>query len=132
MSVFSSLTEIPAHGGREYDYDTRIGKNLGNTLPGDDPKFIGRGVLHLTGRDNYDKFGKKFGKDYVSNPESLANNPYTAVKAACFFWNSRNLNRLADNDHIRSVTLVVNSGFNGYEERKLALKKAKQVLGGFQ
>ena len=126
---FSAFTETPKHGGREYDFGTRIGATLGNTQPGDGPLFIGRGLLHLTGRANYDTFGKEFDKDYVNHPGNVANNPYVAVKAACYYWNLRGLNTYADADNIKKITLLINGGYNGLNEREAALKRAKHALG---
>ncbi|WP_342322660.1 glycoside hydrolase family 19 protein [Kosakonia sp. BYX6] len=126
---FAQLTEVPKYGGKEYDYDTAIGRGLGNTQQGDGPTFIGRGLLHLTGRENYDKFGKTFNKDYVNNPTRVGTNPYVAVKAACYYWDLRNVNAAADRDDINKVTLLVNGGYNGLQERKNALVRAKRELG---
>lgn len=126
---FSAMTEIPKHGGLEYDAGTKVGKRLGNTHKGDGPKFIGRGLLDLTGRANYDAFGKAFSKDYTTHPESVANNPYVAVKSACYYWNIHHVNAAADDDNINKVTLIVNGGYNGLEDRKEALRKAKHALG---
>lgn len=126
---FSAMTEIPKHGGREYNPGTIVGNSLGNTQPGDGPRFIGRGLLDLTGRNNYDSFGKAFKKDYVSHPESVAGNPYVAVKSACYYWNLRNVNVAADKDNLKKVTLLINGGYNGLEDRKTALHRAKLALG---
>jgi len=49
-------------------------KNLGNTEPGDGFRFIGRGPIQLTGRANYEKYGKRAGYDIVNNPELMATN----------------------------------------------------------
>ncbi|HFZ8996798.1 TPA: glycoside hydrolase family 19 protein [Citrobacter freundii] len=86
-------------------------------------------MLDLTGRANYDAFGKAFNKDYTTHPESVANNPYVAVKSACYFWNIHHVNTAADNDDIDKVTLIVNGGNNGLDDRKAALRKAKHALG---
>lgn len=126
---FSRLTEVPRDGGREYDAGTRIGRNLGNTEVGDGPKFIGRGLLHLTGRENYTNFGSQFEKDYVTDPTIVARNPYVAVKAACYYWDLRHVNAAADRDDVNKVTLLVNGGYNGLEERKGALIRAKREFG---
>jgi predicted chitinase len=49
-------------------------KNLGNTELGDGFRFIGRGPIQLTGRANYEKYGKRAGYDIVNNPELMATN----------------------------------------------------------
>lgn len=106
-----------------------MGRDLGNTEVGDSPKFMGRGLLHLTGRDNYTNFGSQFDKDYVTDPTMVATNPYVAVKAASYYWNLRNVNTAADRDDVNKVTLLVNGGYNCLEERKKALIRAKKELG---
>ncbi|HEX4502780.1 MAG TPA: glycoside hydrolase family 19 protein [Scandinavium sp.] len=125
---FGQMTEVPAHGGVEYDAGTRIGKTLGNTEKGDGPKFIGRGLFDLTGRYNYQQFSDAFDKDYVEHPEAVSNNPYVAVKAACYFWDIKKLNTYADDDDIDKITHVINGGVNGLADRKAALRRAKHAL----
>lgn len=126
---FSAMTETPSRGGREYDAGTRVGRTLGNTQPGDGPKYIGRGLLDLTGRYNYQKLSDEFSKHYVDHPEQVANNPYVAIKAACYFWHIRGINKYADEDNINQVTYHVNGLYNGLEDRKEALIRAKRTLG---
>lgn len=60
-----------------YDAGTPIGRRLGNTVPGDGPRFKGRGYVQLTGRSNYTKIGAQIGQPLVTNP-SLANDPAIA------------------------------------------------------
>lgn len=82
-------------------------KNLGNTQLGDGPKFIGRGILQLTGRANYADYSKKLGVDLINNPE-LACNPEISVKIACQYFVDRNLLTLADAGDIQTITKKVN------------------------
>lgn len=126
---FLSLTEIPAHGGKEYDYGTKAGRDLGNTHPGDGPKFIGRGLLHLTGRDNYQRYGDRIHEDLVNHPEVVASNLSLAVRTSCMFWRSRGLNSYADADDFNTISYRVNGGPNGRQNRFNALRKAKKLLG---
>jgi hypothetical protein len=53
-------------------------KALGNTLPGDGKKFMGRGYVQITGRHNYDTASVAVGKDLVANPD-LALDPDIAA-----------------------------------------------------
>ncbi|MDB5101866.1 MAG: Membrane-bound lytic murein transglycosylase precursor [Cyanobacteria bacterium RYN_339] len=69
-------------------------KDLGNTQPGDGPRFKGRGFIQLTGRANYRYYGKKIGVDIENNPE-LALRPDVAAKIAAVYWNDRGIPRLA-------------------------------------
>lgn len=104
-------------------------KNLGNVKPGDGPKFIGRGILQLTGRENYTTYSKKLGIDLVGNPE-LACDPVVATKIACQYFRDRGLIELSDKLDVDTITLKVNGKAKlGLEERKHFTQKALQVLG---
>jgi predicted chitinase len=67
-----------------YGYQTQKGKELGNTEPGDGFKYRGRGLIQLTGKDNYKRIGKELGVDLVSNPD-LVNDPKLAPKIVAVF-----------------------------------------------
>jgi predicted chitinase len=67
-----------------YGYQTQKGKELGNTEPGDGFKYRGRGLIQLTGKDNYKRIGKEIGVDLVSNPD-LVNDPKLAPKIVAVF-----------------------------------------------
>ena len=121
---FTAVTETPKNGGKEYDGR----KSLGNTQPGDGPRFIGRGLLHLTGRLNYTAMGKNLGVDLVSNPEIVSNDLDIAVKTACEYWKNRGLNTYADKDDFDTVTQKINGGYNGRDERYAALQRIKKKL----
>ncbi len=111
-------------------YENR--KDLGNTMPGDGKKFKGRGLIQLTGRDNYTKYGLAVNRDFISdlNYKKIANSPALAVDVACWFWISKKLNSLADNDNINAITKRINGGYNGLKDRKEILKRAKFFLIG--
>jgi len=67
-----------------YGKDTKMGKSMGNTEEGDGFKYLGRGFIQVTGKNNYRELGKKLGIDLVSNPEKL-NDPQIAARAAIVF-----------------------------------------------
>lgn len=103
-------------------------KNLGNTKPGDGPKFIGRGVLQLTGRANYESYGKKLGIDLVSNPE-LAATPEVSVKIACQYFKDRSLLTFADAWNLDEVTKRVNGTAKLHHDQRVAYsERALKVL----
>ena len=82
-------------------------KNLGNIQKGDGPKYIGRGILQITGRANYTLYANKLGMDLVENPD-LACQPSVAVNIACQYFVDRNLLKFADSWDIEEITKRVN------------------------
>lgn len=115
---FQTLEEY--HDGS--DYEGR--EDLGNVQPGDGKRFKGRGVIQLTGRANYKKYGGNF---LVNNPE-LAATPRLSVLIAMEYWVSKGLNELADQDNIREITKRINGWYNGLNERQAYLSKIKKLL----
>jgi len=103
--------------------------DLGNTRPGDGRRFKGRGLIQLTGRANYTEYGKAIGRDLTAEPELVATDPALAVDAACWFWETRRINPLADADDVRAVTRRINGGLNGLADREAYLRRAKFFLG---
>ena len=96
-------------------------KDLGNTQPGDGPKFKGRGFLQTTGRVNYQQFKDAFGVDVISDPEKLAE-PENAAKSAMFWFhkNAKKVEKMSGGDwsNTKGVTKAVNGGYNGLAERE--------------
>jgi putative chitinase len=109
-------------------YEGRI--DLGNTQPGDGPRFKGRGLIQITGRTNYTEYGSDRGQDYITglNPNLLATNPNIAADCSGWFWATRHLNELADTDDLLTITKRINGGTNGLEDRTSRLKLAKCLL----
>lgn len=106
-------------------YEGRI--ELGNTSKGDGVKYKGRGFIQITGKSNYAKLSNYLGFDFVSHPEQLSKSPY-CVQSACWFWATKGLNGLADKGDFKKITLRVNGGYNGYQERLKYYNKALEVL----
>lgn len=102
-------------------------RDLGNVKAGDGVKYKGRGVIQITGRFNYEKYGKKLGVDLVRKPE-LAETPEISVKTAIAYWTDHNLNALADKDDIRGITKRINGGYNGLNSRLAMLENAKRAI----
>lgn len=102
-------------------------KDLGNVVPGDGKRYKGRGPIQLTGRANYRAFGREVGIDFESHPEIVAF-PSIGLMAAVRYWNSRNLNALADADDLVAITRKINGGTNGLEDRKAQTAKAKGLI----
>ena len=109
-------------------YEGRV--DLGNTQTGDGRRFKGRGLIQITGRVNYTAYGKARNRDFVSgdNPKLLGSDPVLAADCSGWYWTSRGLNALADKDDVRAITLKINGGFNGLDDRTRRLKLAKCLL----
>jgi putative chitinase len=109
-------------------YEGRI--DLGNTQPGDGPRFKGRGLIQITGRTNYTSYGNDRGQDYITglNPNLLATDPNIAADCSGWFWATRQLNELADSDDLLTITKRINGGTNGLDDRARRLKLAKCLL----
>ncbi|MGR8930325.1 MAG: glycoside hydrolase family 19 protein [Gammaproteobacteria bacterium] len=117
-----------------YVYASRLGN--GDEASGEGYKYRGRGMMQLTGKNNYSAFTEAHNKmnpndqrDFVSSPELLINETKYGIESAFFFWDHRGLNDVADTDDVNKVTETVNGGLNGLEDRKTRLNKLKQVLG---
>jgi putative chitinase len=107
------------------DYEGR--KDLGNTQSGDGVKFKGRGLIQITGRNNYLECGLALGLDLINNP-MLLEAPYNAAKSAGWFWDKHNLNALADLNMFSQITKIINGGYNGLLDREALYDKAKSIL----
>jgi putative chitinase len=100
---------------------------MGNTEDGDGAKFIGRGLIQLTGKDNYMAFGEAIGEDLVSNPQ-LVEQPRYAALSAGWFWNKRGLNALADVMDVETMSRRINGGTIGMADRIAKINKVLDVL----
>lgn len=110
-------------------YEGRL--DLGNTEPGDGPRFRGRGLIQITGRHNYIACSNALfddGQVLLREPE-LLEVQVNAARSAAWFWRSRKLNTLADMGKFREITRKINGGYNGLVERERYWVRAKTVLG---
>ena len=105
--------------------------DLGNTEEGDGKRFKGRGLIQLTGRANYESYGNAIGLELTKNENwnAVSKDPRLATDVAGWFWNRHGLNKHADDDEVRTITRAINGGYNGLEDRKTILNRAKSVLG---
>lgn len=105
-------------------------KDLGNIYVGDGRKFKGRGLIQLTGRHNYKVCGDALKLDLINFPQKAAD-PANAPRIAGWFWNSRGLNTLADQNNLSAFKIItrrINGGLNGYKDRLNWWGKAKKIL----
>ncbi len=119
---FSTTEEYASGDAYEGRHD------LGNDEPGDGRRYKGRGLIQLTGRDNYLRYGRMLGIPLLTDPE-LAPHPETSLLIACEYWRHRRINEHADHDDLRTVTHLVNGGQNGYQARREYLARAKAAVG---
>lgn len=107
-------------------YASRMGN--GDEESGDGWRYCGRGLIQLTGKDNYTFFAGSLGIPVEEAAEYLATFE-GAAQSACFFWEQNNLNRFADANNIRSLTRAINGGQIGLEDRIKHTAHALHVLG---
>jgi len=101
---------------------------LGNTSEEEAAKFLGRGLIQLTGKENYANCGTALGVDLIGNPNLLTDPMYACLSAA-WFWNKKGLNALADAGDFETMTKRINGGMLGLNDRKAKIAKALSVLG---
>lgn len=102
-------------------------KDLGNTEPGDGRRFKGRGLPQITGRANYLACGQALGLDLIATPE-LLEVPLHAARSAGWFWQTRHLGPLADEDKFGSIVRLWNGGYNALDERIAHWLRIRRVL----
>lgn len=124
---FRYTVELWGPTAAQQGYEGRA--DLGNTEPGDGYRYRGRGLIQVTGRANYRKAGKALGVDLEQFPDLLAGHEL-AARSAGWYWQSRGLNRYADNDDFERLTRAINGGLNGYEDRVRRLTLAEKALCG--
>lgn len=105
-------------------YANRMGN--GNETSNDGWNYRGRGLIQLTGKDNYQALSTTTGKDFIATPE-LVEQPEWALTSACWFWKNRNINKYADADDIHMVTKLINGGTNGLANRQHYLDEFKKL-----
>jgi putative chitinase len=98
---------------------------MGNTTPEEAGMYIGRGLIQLTGKDNYKAVSDALGVDLLANPQ-LVEQPRYAALTAGWFWNKKGLNALVDD--IETMTKRINGGTLGLDDRKAKINMALNAL----
>jgi putative chitinase len=119
------LREIWGPTPAQQRYEGR--KDLGNTEPGDGRRYLGRGLIQITGRANYQRLSDALGEDFVALPDMLES-PRWACMSAAWFWQSRDLNELADAGEFDTITRRINGGQIGRSDRIALFEAASAVI----
>lgn len=106
-------------------YANRMGN--GDEDSGDGFRYCGRGLIQLTGKQNYQNFADSIETPVEDIPEYLATFE-GAVQSACWFWENNNLNQWADSGDILTLTKRINGGTIGLEDRIKHYNHALHVL----
>ena len=107
-------------------YADRMGN--GPEASGDGFRYCGRGLIQLTGKDNYTRFAESIETPVEELPEYLSTFE-GAVQSACWFWESNNLNQWADAGDMLTLTKRINGGTIGLDDRIKHYNHACHVLG---
>lgn len=108
---------IAAYGGR-----------MGN-LPApssDGWDYRGRGLIQVTGRDNYEAYSRAASVDCLRRPDMLLDPEYAADSAG-WFWASHGCNQIAEEGDFEALTRRINGGLNGYEQRLVEWQGCREV-----
>lgn len=108
-------------------YGGRMGN--GDEASGDGWKFRGRGLIQLTGRDNYGRCAEAIGIELLDRPE-LLERPDGASLSAAWFWADKRLNELADIGDFAGITKRINGGLTGQDQRVQFWTRAQQAFSG--
>jgi len=108
-------------------YGNRMGN--GPEESGEGWYFRGRGIVQITGKNNYTKCSQSLFESnvLVENPDLLLETEY-AIHSACWFWSAARLNELADVGDIKTMTKRINGGFIGLEDRIKHYNHAIEIL----
>lgn len=108
-------------------YANRMGN--GDEASGDGWKYRGRGLIQLTGLNNYASYSMQADNEALIKPDIVAEPEYAADSAG-WFWMVNRLNPMADTGDVRAVTRRINGGFNGLADRQEKYNKLIVMLEG--
>ena len=108
-------------------YGNRMGN--GDEASGDGWYFRGRGIVQITGKNNYTKCSQSLFESnvLVENPDFLLEAEY-AIHSACWFWSAARLNELSDIGDMKTMTKRINGGYIGLEDRINHYNHAIEIL----
>jgi putative chitinase len=106
-------------------YANRMGNKT--EISGDGWQYRGRGLIQITGLDNYKSCGIATGLSLVANPDLLLQ-PEAAALSAAWFWSAHGCNELADRDDFAGITKRINGGLNGQADRLALFAQASEIF----
>ena len=106
--------------------DFVYGGRLGNAQD-EGYKYRGRGIIQLTGKNNYEYYGKKINIDLVNNPD-LAKESNAAMEIALLFWKEKGCGMFAKMGDVKTVTKLINGGYNGLADRQKRFDSILKIL----
>jgi putative chitinase len=101
-------------------YADRMGN--GDEVSGDGWKYRGRGLIQLTGKNNYVAYSMACDNEALQKPDIVAEPKY-AAESAGWFWSVNRLNSVADTQDIVRMTKIINGGINGLDDRQMKYSK---------
>ena len=107
-------------------YANRMGN--GDEASGEGFKYAGKGIIQLTGKDNYTRFAQSL-EISVDDAAEYMKTFEGAAQSACWFWETNNLNKFADAGDLKTMTRVINGGYKGMEDRELQFARISKLLG---
>jgi putative chitinase len=101
-------------------YCDRMGN--GNEASGDGARYIGRGLIQLTGKNNYVAYSMACDNEALQHPE-IVEQPKYAAESAGWFWSVNKLNTLADAQDVQGMCRRINGGLHGLDDRQMKYSK---------
>ena len=133
----SNFVDVEKFANYVYDDENRDeGYKLGNTNEGDGYKYRGRGIIQLTGRENYQTFTDFYKqtydatKSFITNPDLIASDKEIAVISALWFFKNKVLDKITvdENTTVKAITKKVNGRDNGLDHREELTEKTKKEI----
>jgi len=106
-------------------YADRMGN--GDEASGDGWKYRGRGLIQLTGKNNYVAYSMACDNEALQKPDIVAEPKY-AAESAGWFWSVNRLNSVADTQDIVRMTKIINGGTNGLDDRQIKYAKVMEYF----
>ena len=128
---FKTLDEARQYERQPAKIANRVYANrMGNSdeASGDGFRYLGRGLIQLTGKNNYTLFAAAIDTPLEEIPEYLQTFE-GAVQSACWFWEQNNINQWADKRDILTMSKRINGGTIGMEDRIMKYNKALKMFG---